>query len=183
MNNIWATLPIGSADQREQVLSRSRYQFSPIALAPNPCYPKCTRVVLDWGIPVKRVDLVKRRGDGKTVLVVDDNPGIRKAVCRAFLSDGFNVCGEAGNGQEAIRLCRQFKPDVILLDLSMPVTNGLQAAPELRKISPNMRIILFTMYGDELQQREVAAVGIDLVISKTEALSDVLNRVHVLLGD
>jgi chemotaxis response regulator CheB len=66
----------------------------------------------------------KGRGGGRTILVVDDNPGIRQAVCRAFLSDGFAVCGEADNGQEAISVCKRFRPDIILLGLSMPVMNG-----------------------------------------------------------
>jgi CheY-like chemotaxis protein len=124
----------------------------------------------------------KGRGGGRTILVVDDNPGIRQAVCRAFLSDGFAVCGEADNGQEAINLCKQFRPDIILLDLSMPVMNGLQAAAELRKIAPKAPIILFTMYGNELQQHQVAALGIDLVVSKNEALSEIIEKAHVLLG-
>jgi CheY-like chemotaxis protein len=135
---------------------------------------------------VKRIDvgLDKGRGGGRTILVVDDNPEIRQAVCQAFRSDGFAVCGEADNGQEAIRLCKQFRPDIILLDLSMPVMNGLQAAPELRKIAPKTPIILFTMYGNELQQlqqHQVAAIGIDLVVSKNDPLAEIIKKAHVLL--
>jgi DNA-binding NarL/FixJ family response regulator len=133
---------------------------------------------------VIRVDLdpEKRRGGGKTVLVVDDNPGIRHEVCRAFLSDGFAVCGEADNGQEAISMCKWLKPDLIILDLSMPVMNGLQAAPELRKIAPKTLIILLTMYGNELQQHQIAGIGVDCVLSKAGALSDVISKAHALLG-
>lgn len=127
------------------------------------------------------VDLDKGLGGGRTILVVDDNPEIRQAVCRAFLSDGFAVCGEADNGQEAISLCKRFRPDIILLDLSMPVMNGLQAAPELRKIAPKTPIILFTMYGNELSQHQVAAIGIDLVVSKNDPLTEVIKKVHALL--
>jgi DNA-binding NarL/FixJ family response regulator len=131
---------------------------------------------------VKRADvnLQKRRGGGKTILIVDDNPGIRKAVSLAFLSNGFGVCGEADNGQEAISLCNQLKPDIILLDLAMPTMNGLQAAPELRKIAPKTHIVLFTMYGDALQQHQVADTGIDLVVSKTEPIPDVIKKVRAL---
>lgn len=131
------------------------------------------------GGPVKRVDT--RRGAGRTILVVDDNPEIRRAVSHAFLSDGFRICGEADNGRDAISLCRQLRPDIILLDLSMPIMNGLQAAPELRKLAPNTPIVLFTMYGNTLQQDQVAALGIDLVVSKYEALSQVIEKVHALL--
>jgi CheY-like chemotaxis protein len=129
---------------------------------------------------VARID-IKLRGGGRTVLVVDDNPGIRQAVCRAFLPDGFGVCGEAANGQEAINLCKQLKPDLIILDLSMPVMNGLQAASQLRKLVPKTPIILLTMYGSALKQDQVEAIGVDLVLSKTEPLSDIINKAHTLL--
>ena len=72
-----------------------------------------------------------KRGTGKTALVVDD---------------GFKACGEAANGREAIN------PDVIVLDLSMPLMNGLSAASELRKIFPDTPIILFTLYGSEVSK-------------------------------
>ena len=133
---------------------------------------------------MKRIDVDpdKARGDGRTILVVDDNPKIRHAVGQAFLSDGFSVCGEAPNGEEAISLCNRLRPDIILLDLSMPVMNGLQAAPELRRIAPKTPIILFTMYGNALQQHQVAALGIDLVVSKNDPLSEIIEKVHALLG-
>jgi CheY-like chemotaxis protein len=84
-----------------------------------------------------RVDPFKR-GRGRKVLFVDDNPAIRKAVAAAFLSDGFAVCGEADNGQDAIKLAKQLAPDLIILDLAMPKMNGVQAAPELRRLYPQL---------------------------------------------
>jgi two-component system chemotaxis response regulator CheY len=134
---------------------------------------------------VKRIDvgLQKKRGGGKTVLVVDDNPGIRQAVCRAFVSDGFAVCGEAANGREALSLAKRLKPDLIILDLSMPVMTGLQAAPELRKIAPKAPIILFTMYSAELRKEDATSMGIDWVASKTEPLSEIIKKAHILMGD
>lgn len=136
------------------------------------------------GEAVKRVDVnFQRRRAGKTVLVVDDNPGIRRAVCRAFLSDGFAVCSEANNGREPLDLAKQLKPDLIILDLSMPIMSGLQAAPELRKIVPKTPIILFTMYGTEFRKEGAASMGIDLVASKTEPLSEIIKKAHQLMGD
>jgi two-component system chemotaxis response regulator CheY len=70
----------------------------------------------------------RKRGTGKTVLVVDDNAAIREMLASAFFSDGFKMCGEAENSKEAIELAKQIKPDVITLDLSMPVMNGIKAA-------------------------------------------------------
>ncbi len=79
----------------------------------------------------------KKRATGKTVLVVGDNGVIRKLLAAAFLSDGFKTCGK-----EAIEVAKQLKPDVITLDLSMPVMNGLTAASELRRVFPKTPIIL-----------------------------------------
>ena len=125
----------------------------------------------------------EKLGRGRTVLVVDDNPAIRKAVAKAFLSDGFAICGEAGNGREAIDLTRKLKPNLIILDLSMPVMNGLQALPVLRELAPKTPIILFTMYGNEVLRDQAAELGVDLVLSKMEELSSVVQQAHELMGD
>jgi CheY-like chemotaxis protein len=124
----------------------------------------------------------RKRGAGKTVLVVDDNSAIRKKLATAFLSDGFETCAEAKDGREAIELAQRIKPDVITLDLSMPHMNGLQAASELRKISPNIPIILFTLYGETLSMTEVVKTGVSLVLSKTEPLSTLIEKAHELMG-
>jgi CheY-like chemotaxis protein len=123
----------------------------------------------------------KKPGIDKTVLVVDDNAAIRKMVATAFLSDGFKTCVEAENGQEAIGAAKQSNPDVIVLDLSMPVMNGLQSAPELRKLLPQTPIILFTLYGQSLSQTEASKSGISLVLEKTVPLSTLVERAHELM--
>lgn len=123
-----------------------------------------------------------KRGSGKTVLVADDNRTIRKMLSAAFLSDGFKKCGEAANGREALALAKQINPDVIILDLSMPVMNGITAASELRKVFPNTPIVLFTLYGGELSERAASAAGVNLILEKTEPLPVLIDRVHELIG-
>ena len=125
----------------------------------------------------------RKCGGVKRVLIVDDNPVMRKAVAAAFLSDGFAVCGEADNGRDAIDLAKMLVPDLIILDLSMPVMNGLQAAPELRKIAPTTPTILFTMFSNGLLLHQAQKIGIDLVLSKTESLDSVVQKAHQLMGD
>jgi CheY-like chemotaxis protein len=122
------------------------------------------------------------RGAGKTVLVVDDNAVIRKLLAAAFLSDGFKTCVEAENGKEGIDQARLIKPDLIVLDLSMPVMTGLQAAPELRKMLPKTPIVLFTLYGQDLSQVLVSEAGINLVLEKTASLSTLIYKAHELMG-
>ena len=125
----------------------------------------------------------KKRGAGKTVLVVDDNAAIRKMLADAFLSDGFKTCAEAENGEEAVAAAKQIKPDVITLDLSMPVMDGLRAASELRRIFPTTPIILFTLYGDFLSKATASEAGVSLVLSKTVPLSTLIDTAHQLMGN
>jgi two-component system, chemotaxis family, chemotaxis protein CheY len=124
----------------------------------------------------------KKRGAGKTILVVDDNAAIRKMLTTAFLSDGFKTCGEAENGKDGVELAKKIKPDIITLDLSMPVMNGLEAAAKIRKLFPKLPIILFTLYGDALLKTEAARAGVDLVLSKTVPLTTLVDHAHELLG-
>jgi CheY-like chemotaxis protein len=133
-------------------------------------------------LPVEDVEVKQEKlGRGRTVLVVDDVPLIRKAVARAFLSDGFAICGEADNGRDAIELAKKLKPDLILLDLSMPKMNGLQAAPELRRLAPKTPIILLTLYASELANRPASELGVDFVVSKTEALPMLVQKAHEVM--
>lgn len=125
----------------------------------------------------------KKRGIGKTVLVVDDNATVRKFLATAFLSDGFKTCGEAENGKEGIDLAKQIHPDVIILDLSMPVMNGLEAASELRKIFPRTPIILFTLYGDNVLESLASKAGVTLVLPKTVSVHTLIDKAHELMGN
>lgn len=125
----------------------------------------------------------KKRGVGKTVLVVDDSEFLRKAIEKAFLSDGFTTCVEAANGQEGIEAAKECNPDLIILDLSMPVMNGLEAAPILRSMFPKIPIFLFTFYADAVSEETVVKAGVDLVIPKDEPLSNIVDKAHEMLGE
>lgn len=124
-----------------------------------------------------------KTGIGKTVLVADDSAAIRKMLAAAFLSDGFQTCVEARNGKEAIDVATQSQPDLIVLDLSMPVMNGLQAAPQLRKLFPQVPIILFTLYARILPQTETSKAGISLVLEKGLSLSTLIEKAHELMAN
>ena len=122
-------------------------------------------------------------GAVKTALVVEDNAAIRKMMVSAFLANGiFKACVEAENGEQALRVAQEFHPDIITLDLSMPVMNGMEAAAKLRKMLPKAPIIMFTLYGDGLSQTEAAKSGVNLVLSKSTPLPQLIILAHRLLG-
>jgi DNA-binding NarL/FixJ family response regulator len=102
-----------------------------------------------------------------TVLIVDDSPDVRHIVRMFLEQDGaFSVCGEAGNGPEAIKKAEEIMPDLVLLDLIMPQMNGIETAAVLKRILPKTQIVLFSNYTDDLGTSLASAVGIDRIIAK-----------------
>jgi CheY-like chemotaxis protein len=104
------------------------------------------------------------------VLVVDDNAQLRRIIRTQIESAGLEVCGEAVDGLDALEKVRQLKPDLIILDLSMPRMNGIDAAREIARISPDVPILLYTMHADVLRSRRKLPEGVTEVVAKHENL-------------
>jgi DNA-binding NarL/FixJ family response regulator len=117
----------------------------------------------------------------KRIFIVDDNASVRRLLRAAFVQPGWEVCGEAVNGRDAIDKARELNPELIVLDLSMPIMNGLQAAPVLRRMLPTVPIILFTLYGSKFLRREALSAGVTAVVSKEAALKTLVNEAEDLL--
>jgi DNA-binding NarL/FixJ family response regulator len=118
----------------------------------------------------------------KSVLIADDQKMIREALCSLFSSqEDFEVCGDAENGLEAIEMAQVLLPDLILLDLSMPVMNGIEAACALKRLMPMVPIIVFSEYGDVFSEREARTTGISAFVSKTEHLSVLLDKARAVV--
>jgi CheY-like chemotaxis protein len=112
-----------------------------------------------------------RGSRAKRVLVVDDIKEIRKLL-REFLEEAkFIVCGEASDGRAAIEQAGALKPDLIILDASMPVMTGIQAAPRLRKLLPSTPIVLFTAHEFMMKGVNPLELGVNAVISKDRGMS------------
>jgi CheY-like chemotaxis protein len=106
----------------------------------------------------------------RSILVADDNPSIRKVLCRIFeATEDYDLCAEATNGREAIELALKHRPDLIILDMSMPVLNGLDAAKRLKKLMPHVPIILFTQHADQTKTLSAADLPVDRIVSKGDA--------------
>jgi len=118
----------------------------------------------------------------KSVLIADDQAMIRQTLCYLFASQqDFEVCGDAENGLEAVEMAQVLRPDLILLDLSMPMMNGIEAACELKRLMPMVPIIVFSEYSDVFSEREARSSGISGIVSKTEHLSVLLDKARAAL--
>lgn len=118
----------------------------------------------------------------KSVLIVDDNAAMRMAI-RSFLEaqPELEVCGEAINGRDAIEKAPVLHPDLIILDFSMPVMNGLQAADVLKRILPAVPLVLYTLHKSSISNSEAAAAGISAIVAKEEHIGNLVSEALALL--
>lgn len=118
----------------------------------------------------------------KSVLIVDDSAVVRHGLCELFKRESdFEVCGEAENGKEAIAKAQALHPDLIVLDLSMPVMNGFDAARALKRLMPTVPLILYSAFGDKVAESQARLIGISEVASKSEHASVLVHKARGLL--
>lgn len=117
------------------------------------------------------------------ILVVDDNPAIRRYL-RGILEQqhGWRVCDEARDGQEAVDMFRQVRPDVIVLDFQMPSMNGLDAARIICQLSPETPILMVTLHLTRQLSEEAQKVGVRGTCAKTD-IHRVVDAVGALLRE
>jgi DNA-binding NarL/FixJ family response regulator len=115
------------------------------------------------------------------ILVADDHEVARKGV-RSLLEEhaGWEVCGEAKDGREAVDQATQLKPDILLLDIGMPNLNGLDAARQILASDPEARILILTIHDSEQVVREVLAAGARGFLLKSDAGRDLIAAVEAL---
>jgi DNA-binding NarL/FixJ family response regulator len=115
------------------------------------------------------------------VLIVDDHPVFRRGLIQAIgLDRSIEIIGEAGDGQQALRLVEELKPDVIILDIEMPILNGLQAAREIVKRKLPVDIVFLTMYKDEDMFNEAIDIGVKGYVLKESAVGDIVNSIKTI---
>ena len=120
----------------------------------------------------------------KRVLIADDSTSVRDVI-RSFLRDHqeIEICGEAVDGLDTVEKAQRLKPDLLLLDLVMPEINGAMVASILKHKMPNLRIILFTMYSDNVSKALSSAIGVDAVLSKPDGMSHVVESINSLFDE
>jgi DNA-binding NarL/FixJ family response regulator len=116
------------------------------------------------------------------ILVADDQPGIRKRVCLTLAARlTMEMCDEASNGQEAVEKAQESHPDLIILDITMPVMNGLEAARQIRRFSPETPILILTMHKSRQLMEEAQKIGVHGYVVKAEAGQSLISAVTAVL--
>ena len=140
-----------------------------------------------WSATRRRASLsngASSNGDaGAGVLICDDNDAMRSMLGAIVgTSFGMQVVGEAADGNEAVVQARRLQPDVILLDLAMPIRSGLEALPELRQVAPDARIIVFSGFARSIVADEVIALGADGYLEKGADLDKIVDTIEQVLA-
>jgi DNA-binding NarL/FixJ family response regulator len=118
------------------------------------------------------------------ILIADDHDVVRQGIRSLILTSRpqWEICGEAANGQEAIKAVTTLKPDVVVLDITMPTMSGLEAASEITKLASQSRILIFTMHEAERLAPELRAAGAHGFVLKSQAGRDLIVAIDTLLA-
>jgi len=112
------------------------------------------------------------------IVLADNHELVRQGLKALLEREGFQVVGEASNGQEAVRLVPNVSPDVAILDISMPILNGLDAARELKKSSQRTRTILLTRHDEDQYVTEALRAGVRGYVLKNQAANDLVHAIQ-----
>jgi DNA-binding NarL/FixJ family response regulator len=117
------------------------------------------------------------------ILIADDDPEIREQVRQLLATrEGFEACGEACNGEEAIERAKQLQPDLIILDAEMPGVDGLEAARIIRKFFPEIRILIFSVHKSEEMRQQAIHAGAAGYLLKSDG-RQLLKAIETVLRD
>src|SRR6202162_6152488 len=115
------------------------------------------------------------------ILVADDHPIVRLGVCSLLKShEGWEVCGQAGDGRDTVAKCRQLKPDLLILDICMPKLNGVDAARQILKDNPAQKILVLTDVESEQVVRDCLEAGVRGWVFKSDGTDELTTAVEAL---
>ena len=112
------------------------------------------------------------------IILADDHLIVRQGLRSVLEQEAYTVLGEAGDGREALRLAQELRPDVAVLDLAMPLLNGLDAAREISRVSPQTKTILLTMHTEDPYVMEALRAGVKGYLLKTQAAQDLVQAIR-----
>lgn len=119
----------------------------------------------------------------RKILVVDDREPMRRRIRSLLEQEGFEICGEAVNGREAIAKVQELTPDLAILNISMPVMNGLEALPQILRCQPGIKVLIFTLDDSEELKQHLFSLGAHAFVPKSAAPETLVAEVRRLLNE
>ena len=147
------------------------------------CNSDSNRVSAAGGAPGESSTRFTGRKSTYRIIIADDHEAVRRGLRSALIGAGWVVCGEAANGREAVEKTTQLKPDLVILDVSMPMMNGLEAAREILDSGSKAKVLVFTMHESEQMRKEAVRLGVHGYAAKSAPLSNILKEIRSILGE
>lgn len=118
------------------------------------------------------------------VVIADDHDIVREGIRRILtrLRPDWEICGEAGNGEDSVKLVNAFKPNIVVLDITMPGISGLEAARQITKLELGCRILIFTVHDSDWLRSEIRAAGAHGYVHKSQVARDLVAAIECLLA-
>jgi len=117
----------------------------------------------------------------KRILLVDDHPIVRSGI-RNILDDHYEICGEASDGLEAIQMASELKPDLVIMDVNMPIMGGLDATRKIRVLLPNTKVLVLTLNDGLASTRLAESAGAHAVLTKTASSGEITGTIESSLS-
>jgi two-component system response regulator DegU len=117
------------------------------------------------------------------LVLADDHRMLREGLRRSMTEEGFSVVGEAADGEEAVRLCADLRPDVVLMDVTMPDVDGVQATARIRAANPDTRVVMLTMHADEAVIASAIRAGASGYLVKDCSTDEIAEAVRLAADD
>jgi DNA-binding NarL/FixJ family response regulator len=117
------------------------------------------------------------------LVLADDHRMLREGLRRSMTDEGFDVVGEAGDGEEAVRLCNDVRPDVVLMDVTMPDVDGVQATARIRSANPDVRVVMLTMHADDTVIASAIRAGASGYLVKDCSTDEIAEAVRLAADD
>ena len=115
-------------------------------------------------------------------MLADDHRMLREGLRRSMTDQGFDVVGEAGNGDEAVRMAELLRPDIILMDVTMPEMDGVEATRQIRAIAPNIRIVMLTMHAEQGVLADAIRAGASGYLVKDCSTEEIADAVRLAVS-
>jgi signal transduction histidine kinase/ActR/RegA family two-component response regulator len=154
----------------------------PIALAREALKPSGRRITDPPGLPSTTIH--DEKSPGIRIMIVDDHKVMRQGLIRLVSGQpDIQVAGEARSGREAIEMALRIRPDAIVMDISMPEMDGIEATRRIKSELPEVRVIGLSMFEDAYIEKAMRQAGAEVLVSKTASMAELLKAIYGLTGD